>query len=69
MFRLMRSENHTLDHGIPSPTSFNRQIEVDHFLQLCTALEACDIANSAGMTYHYVLNVLGQEYFNETWID
>jgi hypothetical protein len=69
MYRLMKSEKTTLNHDISGSMSSYRQIEVDHFQQFCTALEACNAANKTGIYQYYVLNDSGQEYFNETWID
>lgn len=69
MFYLIKSEKSTLNHEICGSKTYYRQIEINHFLQLCHALEACEEANNAGKTFYYVLNEAGQEYINETWID
>lgn len=69
MFHLMKSEKFMLNHAVSGSMSTYRQTEVDHFLQLDAALEACETAGIESRTHYYVLNDLGQEYYNKTWID
>ena len=69
MYRLMRSEKLTLDHLVSGLLSSYRQTEIGHFQQFRAAHDACEIANNKGKSRYYVLNELGQEYYDGTWID
>lgn len=69
MYRLMKSKKVTLDHPISGLMSSYRQIQVDHFQKFGAALGACEVANSKGSSRHYVLNELGQEYYDGAWIN
>ena len=69
MYRLMKSKKHTLDQKLAGHMPLYRQSEVIHFQQVGEALEACELANIEGRFRHYILNELGQEYYDGTWID
>lgn len=69
MYRLMKSKKVTLDHPISGLMSSYRQIQVDHFQKFRVAVGACEAANNKGRSRHYVLNVVGQEYYDGAWID
>lgn len=70
MYRLMKSEKFTLDHLISGPLASYRQSEVTYYRQVNDALKACEMANNkTGSTRHYVLDDMGQEYFDGIWID
>jgi phosphoribosylaminoimidazole carboxylase (NCAIR synthetase) len=69
MYRLMKSEKHTLGHQVSGHMSSYRQCEVFQFERFTKALAACDSANNSNQSHHYILNELGQEYYNGTWID
>jgi hypothetical protein len=69
MYRLMMSEKITRDHMTHASMSSYKQIEVGHFTHFLTALEACEIANFKGISRFYVLNELGEEYYDCSWID
>jgi len=69
MYRLMKSEKFTLDHRVSGRLARFRQSEVTHFQRLLEALEACQVANNEGRSRCYVLNDLGQEFFEGVWID
>ena len=68
MYRLMKSEKFTLDHLVSGSMSSYRQIQLNHFPQLSTALTACEVANKNVSGRHYVLNDSGEEYYEGTWI-
>lgn len=68
MYRLMKSEKFTYDHVTSGLMSTYRQTEVGHFAQFRTAHEACELANHKGGSRHYVLNEMGQEYYDNVWI-
>jgi hypothetical protein len=68
MYRLMKSEQFTLDHLTSGLMSFYRQTQVKHFRQFRRALCACESANRNGRPRFYLLNESGQEYYGGTWI-
>lgn len=69
MYRLMKSEKHTLNHQVSGHMSSYRQLEVTNFKRFLEALSACNSANKDNRSRHYILNDSGLEYFNGTWID
>ena len=69
MYQLMKSEKFTLDPALSGLMSSYRQTEIGYFEQFPAAHEACEVANTEGKSHHYVLNELGQEYYNGVWID
>jgi hypothetical protein len=69
MYRLMQSAKFTLEHSTLGPMSAFRQRLIGHYKQIRTALLACDAANAKGPNRYYVLNELGQENFQGSWID
>lgn len=70
MYRLMKSDKFTFDHVTSGRISTYRQSEIGHFLRFRLAHEACEAANLNGRSSHYyVLNELGQEYYDGAWID
>lgn len=69
MYRLMKSEKFTLDHTVSGPISSYRQSELKQFDRVYEALKACEFANNKRRSRCYVLNDMGQEYFNGKWID
>ncbi len=69
MYRLMKSKQVTLDHPISGLMSSYRQIQVAQFQKFGAALRACEVANNKGTSRHYVLNEMGEEYYDGAWID
>lgn len=70
MYRLMKSDKYTLEHRVSGPMSSYRQSEVTLFPHVLEALAACEVANNEGrLRRHYVLNELGQEHYDGTWLD
>lgn len=69
MYHLMKSEKVTLDHLTSGLVSFYRQTQGKHFARFRAGLGACEVANNAGGSRHYLLNESGQEYSGGTWID
>jgi hypothetical protein len=69
MYRLMMSQK--VNRGILSDGSHSlyRQTEIDHFINFNTALNACELANCDSKSRFYVLNEVGKEYYDFTWID
>jgi len=69
MYCLMKSEKCALD-GVNSGSMLSyRQIQLNQFQQFSTALTACKAANDKGGARHYVINTLGKEYYEGSWID
>lgn len=69
MYRLMKSDKFTLEHVTSGRLSSYRQTEVNHFRKFLRAHKACEDANNQGGARYYLLNDLGQEYYDGTWID
>jgi hypothetical protein len=69
MYRLMKSEKLSLNHGVYGDMAAYRHIQVDQFQQLNLALSACEVANETAGIHHYVLNESGEEFYEGSWID
>jgi hypothetical protein len=69
MYRLMKSEQFTLDHLTSGLVSFYRQTQVKCFGRLRAALGACEVTDNGGGSRYYLLNESGQEYYRGIWID
>jgi hypothetical protein len=69
MYRLMKSvksKNTLSDSGA---ISLYRQIQIKRFYQFKNALAACKTANNMLGSRHYILDELGKEFYENTWID
>ncbi len=69
MYRLMMSKKLNHDCMPNGSMSSYRQTEVNHFARLQSAVEACELANIKGKSRYYVMNDLGKEYYDCSWID
>ena len=69
MYHLMKSEKFTLVHSNSGPMISYRQTEIGHFERFPEARAACEVKNNGGTSRCYVLNELGQEYYDGTWIE
>lgn len=68
MYRLMMSVRFVLQHATLGPLSSYRHRLVSQYSHANAALGACDSANRSGPCRYYVLNELGQEHFEGSWI-
>lgn len=69
MYRLMKSEKFTLSHLDSGSVSFYRQIQASKFQKLSDALAICKTASDNAGNRYFILNELGKEYYEGTWID
>lgn len=69
MYRLMHSEQFTVEHPTLGPMSSFRQSLIGRYRKARAALDACEKANASGGKRCYVLNDQGQENYAGTWID
>lgn len=68
MYTLMKSERTKLGCPLPGSSCAYDQIEVARYADVDEAITAMDAANLALKPRHYVMNALGREYYNGTWI-
>ena len=69
MYRLMRSAKFIVVHPTLGPMPSFRQRLMGEYQQFETALAACKKANTRSSMRCYLLNDLGQEHYQGTWID
>jgi hypothetical protein len=69
MYRLMKSEMRTSGQVVSKYISPYLQIQIGKFPKISDAVTACGVANTQAGSRHYILNELGREYYEGTWID
>lgn len=69
MYRLMKSEKTILDPLADESMSHYAHTQLEQFPQLAAALAACAAANDKTGSRHYVLDAVGKEYYQGTWIN
>ena len=69
MYRLMKTERSILDQMNAEAMLPYMHIQLAQFPQLGAALAACQAANDKAGSRHYVLDEVGKEYYQGTWIN
>jgi hypothetical protein len=69
MYRLMKSVKIINTLSDPGAISLYRQIQIKRFYQFKNALAACKAANHILGSRHYILDELGKEFYENSWID
>jgi len=68
MYTLMKSEQRKLKGGARELQRYEQK-KVAQYADFDDAVTACDEANRERADWHYVMNELGKEFYDGSWID